>query len=42
MARPLEGASVADGLASVQTMVAIARSVETGRRVTLAEVSGGL
>ena len=39
---PLEGASVADGLACVQTMVAIARSVETGARVTLAEVSGGV
>jgi predicted dehydrogenase len=39
---PLEGASVADGLASVQAMVAIARSVETGRRVALAGVSGGV
>jgi predicted dehydrogenase len=39
---PLEGASVSDGLASVQTMVAIARSVETGKRVTLAEVTGGV
>ena len=39
---PLEGASVADGLASVQAMVAIARSVETGRRVRLADVSGGV
>jgi predicted dehydrogenase len=39
---PLEGASVSDGLASVQTMVAIARSVETGKRVTLAEVTGAV
>jgi predicted dehydrogenase len=39
---PLEGASVADGLASVQAMVAIARSVETGMPVRLAEVSGGV
>ncbi len=39
---PLEGASVSDGLASVQAMVAIARSVETGRRVTLAEAAGGV
>ena len=39
---PLAGASAADGLASVQAMVAIARSVETGRRVRLADVSGGV
>jgi predicted dehydrogenase len=39
---PLEGASVADGLASVQAMVAIARSVDTGTRVTLAEVAGAV
>jgi predicted dehydrogenase len=39
---PLEGASVADGLASVQAMAAIARSVDTGTRVTLAEVTGAV
>lgn len=39
---PMEGASVDDGVASVRTMVAIARSVDSGSRVTLAEVSGGL
>jgi predicted dehydrogenase len=39
---PLEGASVADGLASVQAIVAIARSVDTGTRVTLAEVAGAV
>ncbi len=38
----MEGASVEDGLASVRAMVAIARSAENGRRVTLAEVSGGV
>jgi predicted dehydrogenase len=38
----MEGASIEDGLASVRAMVAIARSVESGRRVTLAEVSGGV
>lgn len=40
--RPLEGASVTDGLASVQTMVAIARSVDTGQRIKTAEVTGGV
>ena len=39
---PLEGATVADGVASVQAMAAIARSVETGSRVRLADVSGGV
>ncbi|ALN75495.1 Gfo/Idh/MocA family protein [Aureimonas sp. AU20] len=39
----MTGASVADGLASVRGMVAIARSVESGgRRVALADVSGGV
>lgn len=38
----MEGADVADGLASVQAMVAIARSAESGKRVALADVSGGL
>jgi predicted dehydrogenase len=36
------GATVADGLAATRAMVAIARSVETGERVRLAEVRGGV
>ncbi len=40
--KPMTGASVEDGVASVRAMVAIARSVESGKEVTLAEVSGGL
>lgn len=39
---PMSGASVGDGVASVRAMVAIARSVETGREVALADVSGGV
>eukprot|EP01037_Dinobryon_pediforme_P014081 gene14081-14200_t len=39
---PMTGASIDDGIASVRAMVAIARSVESGRRVALADVSGGL
>jgi predicted dehydrogenase len=39
---PMTGASVDDGLASVRGMVAIARSAETGKRVALASVSGGV
>ena len=39
---PMEGADVDDGIASVRAMVAIARSVETGKRVALADVSGGV
>ena len=39
---PMEGASIDDGLASVRARVAIARSVESGRPVALADVSGGL
>ena len=38
----MQGADVADGVASVRAMVAIARSVESGKRVALADVSGGL
>lgn len=38
----MEGASINDGVASVRAMVAIARSVQSGQRVTLADVSGGL
>lgn len=36
------GATIDDGIASVRGMVAIARSVESGRRVALADVSGGV
>jgi hypothetical protein len=36
------GAGIDDGIASVRGMVAIARSAESGRRVTLAEVMGTL
>ncbi len=38
----MEGANVDDGIASVRAMVAIARSVEMGKRVALADVSGGV
>jgi len=40
--RPSEAANAEDGLASVRGMVAIARSVETGARVALADVTGGV
>ena len=39
---PMEGADVTDGLASVQAMVAIARSVESRKPVALADVTGGV
>ena len=39
---PMRGASVEDGLASVQAMVAIERSAESGERVELATVVGGV
>ena len=38
----MEGADIDDGLASVQAMVAIARSVESGKPVALADVTGGV
>jgi predicted dehydrogenase len=38
----MQGANVDDGIASVRAMIAIARSVELKRAVTLAEVSGGI
>lgn len=37
---PMVGASIEDGLASVRGMVAVARSAQSGERVSLAEVSG--
>jgi predicted dehydrogenase len=39
---PLSGAGLDDGLAAMQAMVAIARSVESGEFVRLADVSGGV
>lgn len=39
---PMTGASADDGLASVRAMVAVARSVATGNRVALADVSGSV
>jgi len=38
----MEGANIDDGLASVQAMVAIARSAESGKAVKLVEVAGGV
>lgn len=40
--RKMTGADIEDGIASVRAMVAIARSVENGKDVALADVSGGL
>lgn len=39
---PMQGANVEDGLASVRAMVAIAKSVRTGKPVALADVRGGV
>jgi predicted dehydrogenase len=38
--KPMRGADITDGVASVRAMVAIARSVKTGKSVRLSEVSG--
>lgn len=40
--KPQHGANVEDGTAAMRALVAIARSTETGERVRLAEVSGGV
>ncbi|HHY57159.1 MAG TPA: Gfo/Idh/MocA family oxidoreductase [Chloroflexi bacterium] len=40
--KPQQGATVEDGVAAMRAMVAIARSVESGAPVQLAEVSGGV
>lgn len=40
--RPVTGANVDDGVASVRAMLAIASSANTGKRVALADVSGAL
>ena len=37
---PMIGADIADGIASVRAMIAIRQSVETGRTIRLADVSG--
>jgi len=39
---PMRGADIADGIASVRAMIAMARSVETGAAVRLADVTGVL
>ena len=39
---PLQGADIEDGVASMRAMVAIARSAETGNRIRLSEVTGGV
>ncbi len=40
--KPMTGADVNDGIASVRAMVAIARSAESGKEVALADVWGGV
>jgi predicted dehydrogenase len=40
--KPMTGASLEDGIATVRAMVAIARSAEQGRRVSLAEATGSV
>jgi predicted dehydrogenase len=39
---PMQGADIHDGIAAMRAMVAIARSVETGQKVRLADVTGGV
>jgi len=39
---PQHGAGIEDGLAAVRALTAIARSVETGQKIRLAEVTGGV
>ncbi|MBS4204141.1 Gfo/Idh/MocA family protein [Lederbergia citrea] len=40
--KPMTGASIEDGIANMRAMVAIAHSVESGERVKLSDVRGGL
>jgi predicted dehydrogenase len=40
--KPQQGADIDDGVAAMRAMVAIARSVESGQPVRLADVSGGV
>jgi hypothetical protein len=39
---PQHGAGIDDGVAAVRSMVAVACSAETGNRVRLADVTGGV
>jgi predicted dehydrogenase len=39
---PMQGASIEDGIATMRTMVAIARSVETGEPIHVAHVAGSV
>lgn len=39
---PQRGANIQDGIAAMRTMVAIARSVESGQKVSLAGITGGV
>ncbi|WP_028559073.1 Gfo/Idh/MocA family protein [Paenibacillus pinihumi] len=39
---PMKGANVQDGIQAMRAMTAIARSVETGEKIWLADVSGGV
>jgi predicted dehydrogenase len=39
---PQTGATIEDGLAAMRAMIAVARSVESGQAVALADVTGGL
>ncbi|OBZ09702.1 oxidoreductase [Bacillus sp. FJAT-27264] len=39
---PLQGANIQDGIAVMRGMAAIARSVETGQRIVLADITGGV
>ncbi|HXZ04826.1 MAG TPA: Gfo/Idh/MocA family oxidoreductase [Ktedonobacteraceae bacterium] len=39
---PMRGADIEDGIAAIRALVAISRSVETGKWVQLADVSGGV
>ena len=41
-AQPMKGADIYDGIAAIRAMVALARSAETGARVRLADVKGGV
>jgi len=39
---PMRGADIDDGTAAIRALVAISRSVETGKWVQLADVAGGV
>lgn len=40
--KPMHGTSVEDGIANMKAMVAISRSVQTGERIKLSDVQGGV